>query len=72
MATERILAVGDSLRTDVVGAHAVGLDALFIVSGIHKDELVGESGDVVDLEKLDALYEKRGARPRGALLKFSW
>ncbi len=72
MAPERILAVGDSLRTDVVGAHAVGLDALFIASGIHKDELVGDSGDVVDLEKLDALYEKRGARPRGALLKFSW
>jgi HAD superfamily hydrolase (TIGR01459 family) len=72
MAPERIVAVGDSLRTDVLGAHAVGLDALFIVSGIHKGELAGESGDAVDLAKLDALYEKRAARPRGALLKFSW
>ena len=53
---------------------AVGVDEteLFVVSGIHKDELAGESGDAVDVRKLDALYEKRGARPHGALLKFSW
>ena len=34
---ERILAVGDGLRTDIAGAHAVGIPSLFIASPIHVD-----------------------------------
>jgi HAD superfamily hydrolase (TIGR01459 family) len=37
----RILAVGDSLRTDLKGAEAAGIDAIFIASGIHRDETMG-------------------------------
>ncbi|ESW65996.1 TIGR01459 family HAD-type hydrolase [Mesorhizobium sp. C280B] len=32
-----VLAVGDSLRTDVAGGRNEGMDVLFIASGIHKD-----------------------------------
>ena len=35
----RILAVGDSFRTDVAGANAVGIDSLLVAGGIHADEL---------------------------------
>jgi len=34
---ERTLAVGDSLRTDIAGAQAAGIDACWVLSGIHTD-----------------------------------
>lgn len=34
-ARERSVAVGDSLRTDLAGARAVGIDGVFVLSGIH-------------------------------------
>ena len=39
----RILAIGDSLRTDIAGAAGAGLDSLFIAGGIHAEEF-GMSG----------------------------
>ena len=36
----RILAIGDALRTDLAAAEGMGIDALFIAAGIHRDELV--------------------------------
>jgi HAD superfamily hydrolase (TIGR01459 family) len=35
---ERILAIGDSLRTDLAGANAAGLDFLFLTAGIHAEQ----------------------------------
>lgn len=35
----RILAIGDAMRTDVAGAVEFGVDALFVTRGIHRDEL---------------------------------
>jgi HAD superfamily hydrolase (TIGR01459 family) len=35
---DRILAIGDSLRTDLAGANAAGLDFLFLIAGIHAEE----------------------------------
>lgn len=34
----RVLAIGDSIRTDLAAAAGAGVDALFIFSGIHRDE----------------------------------
>ncbi len=34
----RVLAIGDSIRTDLAAAAGAGIDALFIASGIHRDE----------------------------------
>jgi len=36
---ERILAIGDAMRTDVAGAVEFGIDALFVTKGIHREEL---------------------------------
>ncbi len=38
---ERVLAIGDSVRTDLKGARAIGVDFLFVTSGIHAEELGG-------------------------------
>jgi HAD superfamily hydrolase (TIGR01459 family) len=35
----RVLAVGDSLSHDILGASGAGLDSLFIAAGIHADEI---------------------------------
>jgi HAD superfamily hydrolase (TIGR01459 family) len=51
---DRILAVGDSLRTDLKGADTAGIDAIFIASGIHRDETMG-SGELSP-EKLALLF----------------
>ena len=37
----RVLAIGDSVRTDLAGAHAYGIDCLFVARGIHAGEFEG-------------------------------
>ncbi|MEA2781008.1 MAG: hypothetical protein QOK29_2552 [Rhodospirillaceae bacterium] len=61
---ERILAVGDSLRTDIAGANAAGIDGLLVLGGIHKDEL--EDGD------LEAIARRHGVKPQAAVPGFRW
>ncbi len=38
-APERVLMIGDGLRTDVAGGHAFGIDTLFLSAGIHAEEV---------------------------------
>jgi HAD superfamily hydrolase (TIGR01450 family) len=40
---EAILAVGDSLRTDVLGAARMGFDTVFVAGGIHRGETIPRS-----------------------------
>lgn len=65
----RILAVGDSLRTDVAGAEAAGIDALFVAGGIHRDDL---SKPETLPETLAELCRRRNVRPIGVLASFAW
>jgi HAD superfamily hydrolase (TIGR01459 family) len=39
---QRVLAIGDSLRTDIAGAAAAGIDSLWVLGGIHAAELQGD------------------------------
>src|ERR1700736_5868695 len=41
---KRVLAIGDSVRTDLTGAQAFGIDCLFVLSGIHARPLEGLEG----------------------------
>src|SRR5262249_31082250 len=43
----RILAVGDSLRTDIAGANAAGIDGLLVLGGIHQEEFLGGDLEIV-------------------------
>ena len=63
----RILVVGDALETDIAGANAMGLDALFVAHGLHKDEL----GEITP-ESLAALFTRHGLKARAAIDVFKW
>jgi ribonucleotide monophosphatase NagD (HAD superfamily) len=65
----RILAVGDSLAHDVKGACAAGIDSLFVVHGIHKEELTPWSEDA--LRRL-ANEHCDGHMPTFIVDDFSW
>jgi HAD superfamily hydrolase (TIGR01459 family) len=66
----RILAIGDSLRTDLKGAEAAGIGAIFIASGIHRDETMG-SGDLSP-EKLKILFSPPAPPALAVLGKLVW
>ncbi|MEG9861689.1 MAG: TIGR01459 family HAD-type hydrolase [Parvularculales bacterium] len=67
----RVLAVGDGMITDMRGAHAQGLDALFITGGILADEL-GETPLTPDPQRLADLCAQEGVQPIGALARLVW
>lgn len=53
----RVLAIGDGLRTDIAGANGFGIDSLFITSGIHREGLeVARRGP-------EEVFEAWGATP---------
>jgi HAD superfamily hydrolase (TIGR01459 family) len=63
---DRILAIGDVIRTDIAGAAAMGLDSVFIASGIHVR-------GTLDQRQLDSLFaEGDTARPIAALPALCW
>ncbi len=68
----RILAVGDSLRTDVAGAAAAGIDAFLITSGIHAEALGVRPFDAPDPDALEALCNQERQHPRWVAPAFRW
>jgi HAD superfamily hydrolase (TIGR01459 family) len=68
----RILAVGDSLRTDVAGADGAGIDSLLVTGGIHAAELAGAGGRHPDPARLAAACAAAGHRPTYAIAGFTW
>jgi HAD superfamily hydrolase (TIGR01459 family) len=64
LGTERhsTLAVGDSLRTDMAGAKAAGIDACWVLSGIH----------ALRPEEAPQEAEMAGITPRAILPGFAW
>lgn len=67
----RVLCVGDGVVTDVRGANAQGLDALFIAAGIHGAEAVGSDGRAIP-EAVDRLLAAEGAHARYATAELVW
>jgi len=68
----RIAAIGDSLRTDVAGAQAAGIDSIFIAGGIHGEELrVDRQGDM-DPEAYAAFVAAAEWKPTAVLPFLRW
>lgn len=71
LAKNRVLVIGDALRTDLEGARRFGLDALFIAGGIHRDDVVANGQ--IDPAKLAALFAAPGAPGAlGAMTHLAW
>lgn len=66
----RILAIGDSVRTDATGAAQFGVDLLFITGSIHAAEL--DAFGKPDPQAIADLIAPSRARVAGALPRLSW
>lgn len=66
----RVLAIGDALRTDIAGAAAYGLDALFIGQGIHREEVM--PGGRIDPDRVAAMFAAVPVRPIAAMGELKW
>jgi HAD superfamily hydrolase (TIGR01459 family) len=71
LAPDRVLAVGDSLRTDVAGAIGVGLDVCWVLDGIHGAALRSSDG-MFDLAKAERHAREAGLAPVATLPRFVW
>jgi HAD superfamily hydrolase (TIGR01459 family) len=65
----RILAIGDGLRTDVLGASNQGVSSLFLTQGIHVDEL---GSRINDAQAIHDLGTSIAAVPSYAAARLSW
>ena len=67
VALSQVLAIGDSVRTDLAGAHGFGIDCLFVTRGIHADEFEG-------IDQLDpaSVKELFGHPPRALTRELRW
>jgi HAD superfamily hydrolase (TIGR01459 family) len=74
-ALDRVIAVGDALRTDIAGANGFGIASLLVARGIHAEEM-GVVAEHARLgERLDALAEwlaRQEARPDGVIERLVW
>jgi HAD superfamily hydrolase (TIGR01459 family) len=63
----RVLAIGDSVRTDLTGAHGFGIDCLFVTRGIHSEEFEG-------IDQLDpaSVKELFGHPPKALMRELKW
>src|SRR6476469_4333304 len=63
----RVLAIGDSVRTDLTGAHGFGVDCLFVTRGIHSEEFEG-------IDQLDpaSVKELFGHPPTALMRELRW
>jgi ribonucleotide monophosphatase NagD (HAD superfamily) len=66
----RVLAIGDSVRTDLKGAVAFGIECLFVTAGIHAEELGGR--DSPDPAALNAIFAAAGLYPNTVMRRLEW
>ena len=64
---KQVLAIGDSVRTDLAGAHGFGIDLLFVTRGIHSEQFEG-------LDQLDptSVMELFGHPPKALMRELRW
>jgi HAD superfamily hydrolase (TIGR01459 family) len=66
----RVLAIGDSVRTDLKGAAAFGIDCLFVTAGIHAEELGAR--DNPDAGALGGIFASAGVYPKAVMRRLAW
>ena len=71
-ARDRIAAIGDSLRTDIAGARAAGIDGIFVTGGLQGKALGADPAGNVDAARLTAFCEAAGETPVAALPVLRW
>ena len=62
---EKVLAVGDNLRTDIKGANNLNIDSLFVYNGVHKNEIKTK-------EELPTLLKRYDVKANFFQKEFKW
>lgn len=70
VALRKVLAIGDSLRTDLAGARDFGVDFLFVTAGIHSGELGARERP--DTEALKELLGAASKMPKAVMRNLVW
>jgi HAD superfamily hydrolase (TIGR01459 family) len=68
-----VLAIGDGVNTDIAGAASLGIDSVFVASGLHAPSNSGgeAGGDALDADHLAELFAQTG-RPLAAMPALVW
>ena len=68
----RILAIGDSLRTDIAGANGAGIDSVLVAGGIHVADFGAAEGELPDAAGLAKAVAAAGIAPTAAMAELRW
>ena len=64
----RVVAIGDSPRTDIAGANAFGIDSIFVTGGLHQKDV----GNPIDVNRLAKFIDDSGTCPTAVLPELRW
>lgn len=68
----KILAVGDSMRTDIKGAHGMGIDSVLIAGGIHAEEWRLSAGEIPTEKQVEEICDLHGFSPTYVSGHMTW
>ena len=68
----RVLAIGDGLKTDLLGAARQEIDCLFVTRGIHAADLGLDDKGGIDRDKLARAFAEAGATPVAVMHELIW
>ena len=71
IARPKWLAIGDGLKTDILGATRAGIDALLITGGIHEPELA-DAGGTPDVSRIARVLSRDGLKAVAAMRRLVW
>jgi HAD superfamily hydrolase (TIGR01459 family) len=68
----RVLAIGDGLKTDLLGAARQEIDCLFVTRGIHAADFGLDENGGMDRDKLERAFAEAGAAPAAIMRELIW
>ncbi|PHQ68840.1 MAG: TIGR01459 family HAD-type hydrolase [Sneathiella sp.] len=70
--SRKILAVGDSMRTDIKGANAANMDCVLVGGGIHAEDWGLEPGQTPTVDQIEAVSAEYGFKPTYVVAHMTW
>ena len=69
---ERVVAIGDSLEHDVLGARGAGIASVLVAAGVHREALGVTPVAAPDPRRCEALFARLGVAPDFVVAQFRW
>jgi len=71
LSPSRVLAIGDAMHTDIAGAQAMGMDCVWITTGVHREDVHGQDG-ALDVEALKQFFQEQDTPPTYHMDRLAW